>query len=319
MEYRDYYNILGVDRKASEKEIKKAYRKLARKFHPDKNPDDKKAEEKFKEINEAYEVLGNSENRSKYDRLGQNYQRYQQMGGAPNGFDFSEWFAQSGARPGGYQQQQVNIDFEDLLGSNSGFSDFFTTIFGNQGTRRQGAGSPFAQRQSVPTQQKMEQPVNITLEEAFAGTTRTLRNSSETFTAKIPKGSKTGTKIRLRGKAGVSGDLYLVVEVEPHPTFKRDGNNLLVTVPVSVTTAVLGGKVIVPTLEGSVRLSIPAGTQGGKTFRLRGKGMPDLRDKEKQGDILATIHIEVPHSLTEQEQSLYEQLAELAADKQPDN
>lgn len=308
MEYRDYYKILGVDRNASEKDIKKAYRKLAREFHPDKNPDNKKSEEKFKEINEAYEVLGTPENRSKYDQLGSNYQRYQQMGGAQNEYDFSQWFNQGGAsRGGGYQQ--VNIDFEDLLGGNSGFSDFFTTIFGNQ---RRGASSPFGQRTSMP-KQDMEQPISITLEEAFSGTTRTLTNSSETFTAKIPKGSKDGTKIRLRGKASVSGDLYLVVQVEPHPVFKREDNNLLVTVPVSVTTAVLGGKVTVPTMEGSVRLTIPAGTQGGKTFRLRGKGMPDLREKSKHGDILATIQIEIPETLTEQEQALYEQLADLAA------
>jgi curved DNA-binding protein len=167
----------------------------------------------------------------------------------------------------------------------------------------------------------MEHKVNITLEEAYTGTTRTLSTGDETFTAKIPKGSKTGTKIRLRGKGGANGagDLYLVVRVEPHPVFKRDGHNLNVAVGVDVTTAVLGGKVTVPTLEGSVRLTIPAGTQGGRIFRLRGKGMPDLRDSSQYGDLLATINIEVPEKLSDEERALYEQLAELAGKKQTDH
>lgn len=313
MEYRDYYNILGVDKTASEQDIKRAYRKLARQYHPDKNPDNKQAEDKFKEINEAYEVLGNSENRSKYDQLGRNYQRYRQMGGAPSGFDYSQWFP-GGGDGGSYQQ--VNIDMEDLFGGSSGFSEFFNTIFGNQ---RGGAGSPFGRQAARQQGQDMEHRVNISLEEAYEGTTRTLSTGSETFTAKIPKGAQTGTRIRLRGKgsagAGGSGDLYLVVRVEPHPTFKRDGHNLHVTVPVDVTTAVLGGKAAVPTLGGPVKLNIPAGTQGGRTFRLRGKGMPDLHKSDQYGDLLATINIQVPENLTEEERQLYEQLAELSQNK----
>ena len=313
MEYRDYYNVLGVDRTASEQDIKRAYRKLARQYHPDKNPNNKQAEEKFKEINEAYEVLGSSENRSKYDQLGRNYQRYRQMGGAPSGFDFSQWT--SGARDGG-SYQQVNIDMEDLFGGSSGFSEFFNTIFGSQ---RGGAGSAFGRQAANQPGQDMEHRVNISLEEAYTGTTRTLTTGSETFTAKIPKGAQTGTKIRLRGKgsagSGGSGDLYLVVYVEPHPVYKRDGHDLHVTVPVDVTTAVLGGKVTVPTLSGPVKLNIPTGTQGGRTFRLRGKGMPDLRNSEQYGDLMAAINIQVPENLTEQERQLYEQLAELREQK----
>lgn len=313
MEYKDYYNVLGVDRNSSEKDIKKAYRKLAREFHPDKNPNNKQAEEKFKDINEAYEVLGNPENRSKYDQLGQNYHRYQQMGGAPNGFDFSQWFS-GGGNTGGYQQ--VNVDLGDLFGDRGGgFSEFFNAIFGNQSSRRGGAGSPFGQQTTANLGQDMEHRVNITLEEAYTGTTRTLSTGSEKFTAKIPKGSKTGTKIRLKGKGGGTGDLYLVVRVEPHHLFKRDGLTLHVNVGVDVTTAVLGGKVTVPTMEGSVRLTIPAGTQGGRTFRLRGKGMPDLRDSKNYGDLLATINIEVPDKLTDEERELYEKLADLAKNK----
>jgi curved DNA-binding protein len=320
MEYRDYYQILGVDRNASDKDIKKAFRKLAREYHPDKNPDNKQAEEKFKEINEAYEVLGNPENRTKYDQLGRNYQRYQQMGGQPDGFDFSQWFSQGGRTGGGYQQ--VNVDLSDLFsdGGSGGFSDFFNAIFGSaRGGQRAGADPFFGRQQAARTGQDMEHRVNITLEEAYNGTTRTLSSGSDTFTAKIPKGAKTGTKIRLRGKgaAGAAGpgDLFLVVRVEPHDVFKRDGRNLNVTVGVDVTTAVLGGKVTVPTLEGPVRLTIPAGTQGGKTFRLRGKGMPDLRDNENYGDLFATINIEVPKDLSDRERALYEQLAELANKK----
>lgn len=322
MEYRDYYNILGVDRNASAKDIKKAFRKLAREYHPDKNPDNKQAEEKFKEINEAYEVLGDPENRKKYDQLGRNYQRYQQMGGAPNGFDFSQWFNQGGQTTGG-GYQQVNVDFDSLFNGGGGFSDFFNAIFGSARTSQQpGAGQFFNQQRAgrTPTLgQNMEQKVSITLREAFTGTTRNLKIGGETLTAKIPKGSQTGTKIRLRGKgaAGAAGpgDLFLVVRVEPDPEFKRDGHNLKVNVEVDVTTAVLGGKVTVPTLEGPVRLTIPAGTQGGKIFRLRGKGMPDLRNKEKYGDLLASINIRVPEKLSKEEKALYEQLAELAKEQ----
>ncbi len=314
MEYKDYYRILGIDKSASEKEIKRAYRQLARQYHPDKNPDDKSAEERFKEINEAYEVLGDPENRAKYDQLGRSYHRFQQMGGSPGGFDFSQWSAAGGPRAG---YQQVNIDFDDFLGGSSGFSEFFRNIFsGGARTQRTDFDSLYG-RQSQTTGQNLEHKITITLAEAFHGTTRTLsRNGGEQFTAKVPRGAKTGTKVRLRGKGlpGPSGpgDLYLAIQVQSHEIFERDGNNLKVTVPVAVVSAVLGGKVNVPTLTGSVKLTIPAGTQGGRTFRLKGKGMPDLRKRDVFGDLLATVRIIVPEELNVEEQSLYTRLAELS-------
>lgn len=305
MEYKDYYKILGVNKTADEKELKSAYRKLARQYHPDKNPGDKVAEEKFKEINEAYEVLSNPENRSLYDRLGQNYHRYQQSGGQPGGFDFSQFFSQG--RGGA---QQVNI--EDLFGGSGGFSDFFTSIFGGRGGYQQ------AQPMSG---HDINQKVIISLEEAFHGTSRTLvREDGERYTAKIPRGAKTGTKIRLRGKGGQghggAGDLILHIEVKDHPRYIREDDNLRVTMPVDFLTAVLGGKVALETLTGTGNLTIPAGTQGGQTIRLKGKGMPNVKNKNKVGDLLVTIQIVVPKQLSETEKQLYEQLAALR-DGQP--
>ena len=314
MKYRDYYEILGVDKSANEKDIKRAYRQLAREFHPDKNPDDAAAEDKFKEINEAYEVLGNPDNRSKYDQLGSNYQRYQQMGGSPNGFDFSQWAAAGG--PGG-SYQSANIDLGDILGGSGSFSDFFRTVFGG-GMRGQGPGmgNIYGGRQQARGQ-NIEQQVDITFEEAYRGTSRIFATESgEQFTAKIPKGAKTGTKVRLRGKGGHGpagrGDLYLIVNVHSDQTFERDGDKLLVDVPVDVVTSVLGGKVTVPTMSGSVKLTIPPGTQGGQTFRLKGRGMPSLRRNNEFGDLMATVRIIIPKELSKEERRLYEQLAELS-------
>lgn len=317
MEYKDYYNILGVGRSAGEKEIKRAYRKLARQYHPDKNPDDKASEERFKEINEAYEVLGSPENRAKYDQLGRSYHRYQHMGGAPSGFDFSQWAAAGG--PGG-SYQSVNIDFEDLLGGAGGFSEFFNTIFRGGSRSRGGSVDGMFGRQASQKGMDIEHNVSITLEEAYHGTTRALATENgEQFTAKIPPGAKTGTKVRLSGKGGPGqagpGDLFLVISVESDNTFTREGNNLKTSVPVDVLTAVLGGKATVPTLTGPVKLNIPAGTQGGQTFRLKDKGMPYLRDRDRFGDLLATVRITVPEELSDEERQHYNELEKLAGDR----
>jgi curved DNA-binding protein len=319
MEYKDYYKILGVDRNAEEKEIKKAYRKLARQYHPDVNPGDKAAEEHFKDINEAYEVLSDPEKRKKYDQLGSSWQQWQRTGRDPSGFDWSQWF--SGAQPGG---GRVRVeygdlsDLEDLLGG-GGFSDFFQAIFGGRGAPRTGWAQ--AQQARPRRGQDLTQPVEITLEEAFQGTTRMIQKDGRRLEVKIPPGVMTGSKVRVAGEGGPgiaggsSGDLYLEVNILPHSVFEREGDDLRCEVPVNLYTAVLGGEVKVPTLSGDVMLNIPPETQGGRTFRLRGKGMPGLRNPKKRGDLYARLRVQVPQKLSQREKELFRELASLRQDK----
>ncbi|MDI7276513.1 MAG: J domain-containing protein [Anaerolineae bacterium] len=308
MEYRDYYEVLGVGRNASEREIKRAYRQLARKYHPDVNPGDRTAEERFKEINEAYEVLSDPEKRRKYDELGANYRQWQRMGGRPGDFDWSQWMA--GGPAGGRVHVEYG-DLSDLFGG--GFSDFFQSIFGGMGPTMAGA-----ERRTGPARGRdFEQPVQITLEEAFAGTTRLLRSDGRTLEVKIPAGVRTGSRVRVAGEGSPGrggaprGDLYLVVEVLPHPRFRVDGDDLRVEVAVDLYTAVLGGEVAVPTPRGQVMLKIPPETQGAQVFRLRGQGMPRLRDPSSRGDLYAEVRIDVPQKLSERERELFRQLAQL--------
>lgn len=310
MEYRDYYKTLGVEKNADEQQIKKAYRRLARQHHPDVNPGDKKAEERFKEINEAYEVLSDPEKRQKYDRLGANWQAYQRTGQDPTGFDWNQWM--SGASGGGRMRVDY-ADLGDILGE-GGFSDFFQTIFGGSAGFR-----PSGQTQSRPIQgRNVEHAVQVTLEEAFQGTQRVLAIDNKRLEVKIPAGVRTGSKVRVAGEGypgvtgGPSGDLLLVIEVLPHPVFERDGDDLRCEVTVDLWTAVLGGEVTVPTLTGQGALRIPEGTQPGQMFRLRGQGMPHLRDSQKRGNLLAKVRVQLPEKLTDQQRQLFQQLAELA-------
>lgn len=317
MEYKDYYKILGVDRNAEEKDIKKAYRKLARKHHPDVNPGDKAAEERFKDINEAYEVLSDPEKRRKYDQLGSSWQQWQRMGRDPSGFDWSQW--SSGAQPGGTRVEYRDLgDLGDLFGR-GGFSDFFQSIFGGMGAPGTGWQGT---RQTRPRRGRdYTQPVEITLEEAFRGATRMIQKDGRRLEVKIPPGVRTGSKVRVAGEGGpgigggTSGDLYLEVKVLPHSVFERDGGDLRCEVPVSLYKAVLGGEVKVPTLSGDVMLKVPPETQGGRTFRLRGKGMPSLRHPQKHGDLYAKIRIQVPQKLSKREKELFRELASLRQDK----
>lgn len=302
MDYKDYYKVLGVDKSASTDDIKKAYRKLARKYHPDVNPNDKVAEERFKEINEANEVLTDPDKRSKYDRLGSSWQAYQRAGGG-GGFDWSEWMA-AGNR-GGY------VDLNDILGGGAGrggnFSDFFEAIFGNMGQART------APRQGQDYTQKVE----ISLEEAFNGAARILRVGSRRIEVKIPKGAKTGTKVRVRGEGaegiggGAKGDLYLEIEVAPHPTFERVGDDLYTELPVDLYTAILGGEATVPTFKGKIKLRIPPETQSGRKFRLKGQGMPHLKQSDERGDLYAKVVVQLPQNLTPEEIALFEELADM--------
>lgn len=318
MEYKDYYKILGVERTATDKEIKRAYRQLARKYHPDVNPGDKQAEERFKEINEAYEVLSDPEKRAKYDQLGASWQQWQRAGGDPRQYDWSQWFSTA---PGGGVRVEWSGDLGDLFGSSGAdiFSDFFRTIFGGVG-RQPGSASTAeelfrrASSRRATRASRAEAEVEITLEEAYHGTTRVLERDGKRIRVKIPPGARDGSTVRVPVRAdeyGMGEDLYLKIKLKPHPTFTPDGNHLRCEVDVDLYTAVLGGEVRVPTLDGEVSLRIPPGTSSGKVFRLRGKGMPDPRHPEQHGDILATVRIRVPEKLTPRERQLFEELASL--------
>ena len=320
MNYKDYYKILGVDRNASQDEIKKAFRRLARKYHPDMNKGDKDAEEKFKEINEAHEVLSDPEKRQKYDQFGVHWQQYERAGGRPEDFNWDAWRTQ----PGGFHTRTVSPEeFEQLfgnlggIGGMGGFSDFFETLFG--GFRRAG-GAGYARQQVRRPQrgQDAEHTVEITLEEAHRGTTRILQwEDGRKIEAKIPPGVKTGSKVRLRGQGGrgamggQSGDLYLKIKVLPHPLFTREGDDLRTNVPVSLYDAILGGEVEVAAIDRRVKLTIPPGTQNGRVFRLRGLGMPNVRNPEKRGDLLVKVNVLLPKDLTPKERELFQKLRDM--------
>ncbi len=313
MEYKDYYKVLGVDKKAKDKEIKRAFRRLARQCHPDVNPDDPQAEERFKEINEAYEVLGDSDKRQKYDQLGSDWQRWQTTGGRPGDFDWSRW-ATGAAGNGVHVRYGTPDDLEDLFGGGSPFSDFFSQVFGGMGGAR-GRGTGGYQYQVRPQRgQDLEQPIEISLEEACRGTSRVLDKAGQRFEVKIPAGARTGTRVRMRGQGGAggaggpAGDLYLRVSVRPDPRFERTGDDLHTIVGVDLYTLVLGGEVRVPTITGDVVLTVPAGTHNGRTFRLRGKGMPRLRHPAEHGDLFAKLEVRLPTELTSRQKELFEEL-----------
>jgi curved DNA-binding protein len=314
MQYRDYYDTLGVSKTASQEEIKKAYRKLAREYHPDVNPDDPDAEEKFKDINEAYQVLSDEEKREKYDRFGSQWKQYQQAGGRAEDFDWSQWASQGGGGRGTQYRTVSQEEFAEMFGGGlGGFSDFFETLFGGMAGGRARRAYPGTRPQNLRQGQDLEHTVDISLEEAFHGTTRLLTyEDGRRIEASIPPGVKTGSKVRLSGQgmegARGSGDLYLKVRVMSHDRYERDGDDLRIDQPVDLFTAVLGGEVTVSTIDKQVKLTIPAGTDSGKTFRLKGLGMPQLKNPDRRGDLYATVQVQVPKDLTAAQKEQFQAL-----------
>ena len=322
MEFKDYYATLGVAKGASDKEIKQAFRKLARKFHPDVNPGDKAAEARFKEINEANEVLGDPEQRKKYDELGANWRMYEQAqragaqpGAGGNPFGGSWGYAPGG---GGFRTMSEDEVSEMFGGDDSPFSDFFRTFFG--GGAPGGEANARARAPRNRAGRDVEHEIELDLEDALNGTVQRLgiqeRNGQRNVEVRIPAGVTDGSRVRVAGEGergsgnGTSGDLYLRVRLKPHSRFDRKGRDLYTKVKVPVTTAVLGGEVDVSTLGGkSLRLKVPQTTQNGQIFRLRGHGLPSTKKEETAGDLYATVDVALPQTLSDDERRHYEALA----------
>lgn len=300
MEYKDYYQTLGIDKKASQEDIKKAYRKLAVKYHPDKNPGNKTAEEKFKSISEAYEVLGDPEKRKQYDKLGANWKQYQQAGyeqGRYGGGGRSKTYSYGGR------------DDSDFFNA-SGFSDFFESFFGRGS---QFGSSRFGNTDFEFPPGDLSGEISITLEEAFHGTERIVDLGGERIKVKIKPGAYDGLTLRAKGKgqkspSGKAGDLHLSIHVLPHPRYERKGDDLHMEAPVDLFTALLGGKQEVATLSGKINISLKEGTQNGKVVRLQGKGMPLYGKTGQHGDLYVKLMVQLPEQLTPHQRQLIQKL-----------
>lgn len=312
MEYKDYYKILGVDKTASQDEIKKAYRKLAIKYHPDKNAGNKQAEEKFKEINEANEVLSDAAKRKKYDELGENWKYYQQSGGQSQDFDWSQYANQS-RNTGG---QRTYSNFEGFGDGGSfgagGFSDFFETMFGGAGGRSANFGG--SRQKRVSKGQNAEAELEITFEEAYKGVSKTFNFNGQSLKLNIKPGIKEGHSLSLSGKGyagvngGQNGDLIITVKIKKDERFERKGNDLYVDLPVDIYTAILGDKVELKTLKGTIKIDIKPETQNGTTLRLKNLGMPLYGMTDKFGDLYVKINVLVPTDLSEKEKKMFTEL-----------
>jgi len=328
MDFKDYYSTLGVAKTANEKEIKQAFRKLARKYHPDVNPGDKSAESRFKEINEAYEVLGDKEKRKKYDELGANWRAYEQAGaGQGAGFDpsqFGGWNVNTGS--GGFRTM-TEEEMQEMFGDSNPFSDFFQTFFGGGGepggeTHRRPRSAGSRSRTAGRPGRDVEHEIELGLEDAYHGTTRrlTLKHGghSRSVDVRIPAGVGDGSRVRVAGEGepgsgGLqAGDLYLRIRLAKHPQFELKGKDLYVQVPIPLTTAVLGGEAEVHTLAGkSLRLKIPPTTQNGQVFRLKGHGMPTVGKGDQHGDLYATVNVQLPRELSPEQRKHFEELQKL--------
>ncbi len=330
MDFKDYYSTLGVAKTGTAKEIKQAYRKLARKHHPDVNPGDKSAENRIKELNEAYEVLSDPDKRKKYDELGANWRAYEQA--APGqGFDPGQagggaWNVNFGGGPGGARARTMTEEqMRDMFGGDSPFSDFFQTFFGGsvQAEEPRGRGRAAGRgARGARAGRDVQQEIELGLEDAYHGAMRrlamTFNGEARTVDVRIPPGVSDGSRVRVAGEGEhgsggeKSGDLYLRIRIAPHPQFERKGRDLYIRVSIPLTTAVLGGEVEVKTLGAkSLRLKIPPTTQNGQVFRLKGHGMPVAGKPAEQGDLYATVDVQLPRDLTPEQRTHFEALQSL--------
>jgi curved DNA-binding protein len=310
MEYKDYYKTLGVTKNASQDEIKKAYRKLAVKYHPDRNKDDQQSEERFKEIGEAYEVLKDPDKRKKYDQLGVNWKDYEDAGAG--GFDPSQF---RGASPGG-RSYYFEGDMDDIFGgTGDGFSDFFNAFFRDFGNSRMSGGyQGFGKRAPSRKGDNYRAEMEISLAEAYAGTTRILNINGQKLRATIKPGAYNGQELRIRGKGGegyhggTPGDVHIKLKIKSDPNYELKGHDLIYKTNIDLYTAVLGGKIELNTLAGKLSLNVPKGTQPGSKLRLKGKGMPVFGKPDEAGDLYVQLNVSIPRNLSEEEVNLFRKL-----------
>ena len=333
MDFKDYYSILGVAKTATDKEIKQAFRKLARKYHPDVNPGDKGAEAKFKEVNEANEVLSDPDKRKKYDELGANWRAYENVppganpyaGGSPfGGGPFGGWASGGGSGFRTMSQEEM-ADMFAGGGNDSPFSDFFKTFFGGMEPEDMGGSTRGRSRARNRKGQDVEHPFELDLEDAIRGSVHKLQlrhdGHARTVEVRIPAGVTDGSRVRVSGEGGrgagggASGDLYLRVQLKPHPVFDVKGRDVYTRTRVPIPTAVLGGEVDVVTPDAkTLRLKLPAGTQSGQKFRLRGHGLPNVGKPDERGDLYANVEVEIPRTLSDEEKKHFEALRQLKAE-----
>jgi DnaJ-class molecular chaperone len=329
MEFKDYYSTLGVPKTASDKDLKQAFRKLARKYHPDVNPGDKTSESKFKEINEAYEVLGDSDKRKKYDELGANWRAYENMppGGRAGFGGQPGWNVNFGGQSaGGGYRTMTEEEMREMFGDGNPFSDFFTTFFGGAGGAGGGGdvrgGPGRGGRGRARPGRDIEQELQLGLDDAYNGAMRRLTmrldGQARSVDVRIPAGVGDGSRVRVAGEGepgsggGPAGDLYFRIRLTPHPDFERKGQDLYRRVQIPLTTAVLGGEVNVQTLAGkSLRLKVPPATQNGQVFRLKSHGMPVVGKPGEYGDLFATADVQLPRQLTPEQRAHFEALQKL--------
>jgi curved DNA-binding protein len=306
MNYKDYYKDLGVAKNATSAEIKKAYRALANKYHPDKNNGDKTAEEKFKVISEANQVLSDPVKRKKYDQFGADWKRYEDAGAQPGGFNWSKYTNSRGGQTNGSGANESDNMFSD-----GGINDLFETLFGQRTSQRRGRRSAASKGADIKTE------TTLSIEEAYNGATRLIKLDSQTIKVSIKPGIADGQMLRIAGKGGAglnggpNGNLYITINIAPNPEFFRKEDDLYCNLPLKLYTAVIGGKVEIKTLKGKVTIDIPKGTPNGKELRLRGLGMPVYAKKNEFGNLYVKINILLPENLTDEELELFKKLAEL--------